>query len=560
MATSSSSIFTGSSQFASDFKNSITRAVDMASLPITAMKSDVAKLQSQSDAVGTLNTKFTALQTALQGITQAMSGSSFQADVSNPSQVSATLGTGAMEGSYSIDVQKVGAYAMSMTAANWDGSGDAHTYQLWIGDRSNSANRIDVTPADNSAASVAVAINAKAGGKVRATVVNVGSSANPDYRISLQSSQLGDIPVEMVDPAHSLQTQEHAGDVLTKAVSVSTSTWLERPNAAGTKHTYELWIGEKSDPANRIEITPDDNSASSVAAAISANATAAAKITATAVNLGTAEAPDYRLRLEALAEGELPLDVVDPSLQDQKTTGELAQYVVNNSGKVVTSVTRQVSISDGITVNLLSANSGNPVSITITRSTSALATAISAFADAYNEVVDTLDAQHGADQGVLGGNSVVADLASALASLGTYNDSATAANGLAAVGLDLGSDGHLTFNQFTLMAADLSNSSTVTNFFGSADEGGFLKMAASALDGIANSTTGLLATSRDNIQKQIDSENGRIASKQEQVDALNERLLLQMSAADAAIAAMEQQYSYLFSMFSAMKSDSAQYQ
>src|SRR4051812_45397717 len=108
MATSSSSIFTGSSQFAADFKNSIQRAVDMASLPITAMKSDVAKLQSQSDAIGSLNTKFTALQTAMQGITQAMSGSSFQAEVSNPSLVSATLGSGAMEGDYSIDVQKVG--------------------------------------------------------------------------------------------------------------------------------------------------------------------------------------------------------------------------------------------------------------------------------------------------------------------------------------------------------------------------------------------------------------------------------------------------------------------
>jgi len=343
-------------------------------------------------------------------------------------------------------------------------------------------------------------------------------------------------------------------------VSVSTSTWLERPNAAGTKHTYELWIGDKSDPGNRIEITPDDNSAVSVAAAISANATAAAKITATAVNLGTAEAPDYRLRLEALIEGELPLDVLDPSLHDQKTTGELAQYVVNGSGKVVTSATRQVSISEGITVNLLSANSGSPVSITVTRSTSVLASAISAFADAYNAVVDALDAQHGANQGVLGGSSVVAELASALASLGTYNDSATAANGLSAVGLDLGSDGHLSFNQFTLMAADLSNSSTVTNFFGSADGGGFLKIAGGVLEGIGDSTTGLLATSRDNIQKQIDGENERIAAKQEQVDALNERLLLQMSAADAAIAAMEQQYSYLFSMFSAMKSNSEQYQ
>ena len=71
-------------------------------------------------------------------------------------------------------------------------------------------------------------------------------------------------------------------------------------------------------------------------------------------------------------------------MQDQKTTGELAQYVVNNSGKVVTSATRQVSISDGLTSTCLSADPGNPVNITVHRSTSALSSAVSAFADAYN--------------------------------------------------------------------------------------------------------------------------------------------------------------------------------
>ena len=64
---------------------------------------------------------------------------------------------------------------------------------------------------DNSAASVAAAINAKAGDKVRATVVNVGSTSCPDYRISLQSTTLGDNPVQLVDNSHSLQTQTRQG-------------------------------------------------------------------------------------------------------------------------------------------------------------------------------------------------------------------------------------------------------------------------------------------------------------------------------------------------------------
>jgi flagellar hook-associated protein 2 len=554
---STSAVFTGSSQFSTDFQNSIKRAVDMASLPITLMTKDVTTLQSQSDTLDTINTKFAALQTAVQGMSDAMLGSSFQAEISDPAVVSATLGDAAQEGTYSIDVQNVGAYAVSMTPSNWDGTSSAkHAYQLWVGDMSDPKNKIDITPDNDSAASVAAAINAKASDKVRATVVNVGSSSSPDYRISLQSTTLGAKPLQLVDASHSLQKQTVAGDASTKALSTTSGTWAARANPAGTQHTYQLWIGDKSDPANEIDITPDDNSAESVARAINENASASAKVTATVINSGTEDAPDYRIQLEANDVGALPLDIVDANLQNQTTTGALAQFVVNSSGKVVTSLSRQVTVSDGITVNLLSSNSGNPVSITVTRSTSALTTALTAFTTAYNAVVDELDLQRGASQGSLGGQSIVSDLKDALRGISTYNES----GGPIMFGLELGTDGHLTFDQFKLFYADLSSSASVTNFFGSAAGGGFIKVAADALAKVEDSTSGLIATAKSNIATAITDTNTKISDKQAQVDALNERLLTQMSAADAAIAAMEQQYSYLYSMFSAMDTANKSYQ
>jgi len=115
---STSAVFTGSSQFSTDFQNSIKRAVDMASLPITLMTKDVTTLQSQSDTLDKINSKFATLQTAVKGMSAAMLGSSFQAEISNTNVVSATLGDAAQEGTYSIDVQDVGAYAVSMTPSN----------------------------------------------------------------------------------------------------------------------------------------------------------------------------------------------------------------------------------------------------------------------------------------------------------------------------------------------------------------------------------------------------------------------------------------------------------
>ena len=552
-----SAAFTGSSQFSTDFQNSIKRAVDMASLPITLMTKDVTTLQSQSDTLDTINTKFAALQTAVKGMSDAMSGSSFQADISNTAVVSATLGDTALEGTYSIDVQNIGAYAVSMTPSNWDGVSTAkHTYQLWVGDMTDSKNRIDIAPDNDSAATVAAAINAKASDKVRATVVNVGSVSSPDYRISLQSTTLGATPIQLVDPSHALQTQTISGDTGTNASSTTASTWVARPNAAGQKHTYQLWIGDKSDPANEIDITPDDNSAAAVAAAISANTTASAKVTATAVNKGTADAPDYRIQLDAVNPGAVSLDIVDANLQDQTTTGALAQYVVNNSGKVVTSASRQVTVSDGLTLNLLTSDPGNPVSITVSRSTYALSTAITAFTTAYNNVVDELDLQRGMSQGSLGGQSVVSDMKDALSGMATYSES----GGPVMFGLELGSDGHMTFDSLKLIGADFINSSNVTSFFGSATGGGFIKLATDALTKVEDPASGLIATAKANIQTGIDNTNSKIADKQAQVDALNDRLLTQMAAADAAISAMEQQYSFLASMFSAMDTANKSYQ
>ena len=98
----------------------------------------------------------------------------------------------------------------------------------------------------------------------------------------------------------------------------------------------------------------------------------------------------------------------------------------------------------------------------MTRSTSALGTAVAAFADAYNSVVDALDGQQGSSQGALGGQSVVSDLKQRSADSALYSASDTASGGPASIGLELGTDGHLTFNQFKLIAADFTNPSAMS--------------------------------------------------------------------------------------------------
>src|SRR5579864_4355642 len=151
MATSSTSTtsvpgFSGTSTYSSDFQSAITREVQIASLPIAQLQSDQTALTTQSTELGTLDAKFTALQTAMQSIDTAVSGSSFNTDVSDPTSLSANVSNGATEGNYSVQIDSIGAYATSLTSSTWvDTAGSPQTYTLAVGN-----NTYNITPADNS--------------------------------------------------------------------------------------------------------------------------------------------------------------------------------------------------------------------------------------------------------------------------------------------------------------------------------------------------------------------------------------------------------------------------
>jgi flagellar hook-associated protein 2 len=440
-------IFTGTSAYSQDFQNLIERAVAIATLPITLLNNQETALTNQSNELNTIDTKFTALQNALQGITDSMSGSSFSTTVSDPNSVSVSLSDGALEGVYSINITKAGSYATSLSTAAWDAtpdpSGDPSTYSLIVGGQSYS-----FTPADNSAATVASTINSQYGNMLHATAVNVSTSDSPIYKISLQSTSLGE-------------------------------DTLDIQNSLGA------------------------------------------------------------------------------SLQTPQQPGEKAEYEIDNSGVSVESTSRSVAIANGVNLTILKASSG-PVDVTVTPSTSALGTALSTFADAYNATVDELGKQRGQTAGPLEGQAIVNTLSQVLSSISTYG-SGSSISTLEGVGLKLDTAGHLNYQSNTLLLASFSNSAGIASFLGSATGGGFLKNAADALKNVETQKTGLLKVAETDMQTQISNLAATIMTKQNKVSDMQLQLQNQMAQADAAIASMEQQYSYLSSMFSAMQTADQMY-
>ncbi len=258
-ATSSVPAFNGTSQYAGDLQQVITNAVNAASEPITALENEQTTLTNQSQEVSTLDGDFTALQTALQTLQSAVSGSSLSASVSDPSVVSATVGDGATPGSYSIQVNSVGSYSTTLTNT-WTGtsSGSPDTYVLSIGSET-----YNVTPTDNSATSVASAINSQYGNLVQATVVNVGSNSSPDYRISLESTNLTSDEIDLTDNGTSTAAVETAGAPAQYEINNSGTVVSSDSSTVdiATGVTLNL-LGTSSSPVD-IDVTQDPSALSS---------------------------------------------------------------------------------------------------------------------------------------------------------------------------------------------------------------------------------------------------------------------------------------------------------
>ena len=643
--------FTGTSAYSSDLQNVVARAVAIATLPIDLLQAQQTTLSNQSTELTTLSTDFAAVQTSVQAIQDALGGTGMQTTVSDPTVASVTVGDGAVAGSYSLNVSDIGAYATSLSSQSWDAtadpSGNPTTYNLVVG-----GNTYSITPSDNSATTVASTINSEYGNLVQATAVNVGSSSNPDYRISLQSATLGPEDLDIQVPAQSdLQTAQAATSGY--AVSQTASTW----DSSGSPSTYTLAVD-----GTDYTVTPTDNSASSVAAAI--NALSGDPVQATVVDVGSSGSPDYRIQLQANNPGVSTVDLQDSSgdsLQQQETPvaagsgvsqtvgawdptpdpsgnptqytltaagasqtftvtdngvtgvaaainalsgspvqaivvnlgtdanpeesiqlvdntgssdipqlarstpfdlqthgqppGSLAQYEVANSGKTVSSDSPSVTIAAGTTVTLTGTGTTN---ITVAQSASALSTALSGFASAYNAAVTELAGQRGQSGGPLQGESIVNSLSQSLASISTYF-SYTGTIGLTDLGFTLNDDGSLTYDPTALISTEAANPAGVAAFLGSNTGGGFLEMATNALTGMVDPTTGLLTTTETAVQSQITSLGTTISNKQAQVATLQTNLTNQMAQADAAIAEMEQQYTQMTSMFAAQQTADQMY-
>ena len=435
--------FTGVSKFASSLQQVLSRAVGIASLPLDSLEAGLTTLDDKQTVVQSLDAAFLNLQQSVTSLQTALSSSLLNSTLSNGVIVTASLQSGASAGIYSIEVSSLGAYSTALSDAGssavtnpaQSGIGAAGSYTLTVGGVTTT-----ITPSSGSLQDLASAINTQASGQVQASIVNVGSTSSPDYRLSLTATSLGDSAINLKDS--------------TGADLISSST-----------------------------------------------------------------------------------------------SGSPASYSIDGSGDSISSTSRTVTLAPGLTLNLIGqSTAGQPTTITVADDPTGLASAFSSFATAYNSAVDAADQNYGQNGGGLQGDSLVQTLSGVLNQLGTY-DNGSPSGALANYGITLDKTGHLSVDTAAFAAAANGNFPALLSVIGTSTSGGFLQTATNLLNSLEDPSNGLIKSEETDLSSQITAQQTKITNEQATVNQLQTSLTAQISQADAAIASLESQVSYVTGLF-----------
>jgi flagellar hook-associated protein 2 len=300
--------------------------------------------------------------------------------------------------------------------------------------------------------------------------------------------------------------------------------------------SFSLQLGS----ATPVPVTVDNtnNTLSGLAASINAQ------------NLGVSasvvtDANGVRLALLSNATG-LPADLTISSnttgLSFTKTAAA-ANASLTVDGLSISSATNTVTgVLSGVTLNLLTASPGSPISLKVAPDFARVTQAVTDFVTAYNSVISSINQQFifnpaSGKAGTLSGNGDLRALQTQLLGEATYSVSDNnGITGLASLGVNLSNDGTLTVDNAKLSDTLANHFPDVQNFFQAASgKTGFAQKLSVDLQNLTNPTQGLLnvaITQNRNDQKGIQSS---IHDLEDRLAVRRQQLTAQYSRVDATL-------------------------
>ena len=249
-----------------------------------ALTTEADNDNTQISALGQLSAALSALQVGLAPLYGGSLLTSFTATASGTG-ITATAGTGAVAGTYSVDVSQV-ATAQSITSQAFDSTDAAAlgtgTLNVSVGSKSMS---LDITAANDSLSDVASAINSSDDNPgISATVVNGTDGAH----LVLSSDATGAANTINVSVTNASSTSAPLNDLAVTTTPASDSTAGSESEISGTGWTQSAYAQDAEFTINGTAATSATNTVTTALNGITLNLTAAAiDTTATSTTAGT---------------------------------------------------------------------------------------------------------------------------------------------------------------------------------------------------------------------------------------------------------------------------------
>ena len=383
-----------------NFSEAISQLVELESRPITLLQSRKANLQTVSAELSTLSVRLSSLRTASNNLSSLSNFNvntiSVGSTTTGVSLLSASVNSSAITGTTQVTVNQL-AQAHSMAAQGFVDDDTtavaavegAFTFKVGTAGAETSINVTTST----TLVQLRDAINS-ANGSVSASILNDGSGSNP-YRLVLTAKESGtantinitsntttlDFTNKKVEAAVAKATNSYSGTVTSNEgnnyTGSTNKTFLVRIETGGDPGTATYKYSTDGGITFSSEITTQTSLTNYIDGAALSNSTNEGVQISFGAGSGTLVAGD-----------EFSVDVFNPTFQSaQDAVVQVGNLTLAKSSNMITDVIQ------GVTLNLLQADSSQSVDVTVATDTGGVKGLVDKFISSYNEAISYLQDQ-----------------------------------------------------------------------------------------------------------------------------------------------------------------------
>ncbi len=369
-----------------------------------------------------------------------------------------------------------------------------------------------------------------------------------DFSVSKATSSNTDLLTATADSTAAAGTYDIKVTQLAQAGVQASASQASAKTAMGASGTFTLTAGDKSFDITLESTDTLENIRDKINSAVLTGDDETQEVaTATIVNTGNG----YKLVVASSERGTENAVSIDSNLSTAlggftaTQTAQNSKFTVN--GLEIERATNSVDdVIDGVTLNLVKADTTTSLTLTVGKDTDAITTKVNAFISAYNSLASTISDLH-KKGGTLEADNTATSVLYQLQSVFNVpaNIAGSDVNYLAQVGISFKKDGTLALDSTAFTKALKNNGDAVTALFTDTEKGFAQRLYDSASDLLG--TNGLVASRVSGLNSRISILDTNIDRETVRLDNYETRLRKQYSALDSLMGTLKNTSSYLYS-------------